>query len=187
MNLLLIFAQFCKIGVFAVGGGLATLPFLFEMAAWDAAWDASLSPEQIGNFLAIANAAPGALGVNTAAQTGFALGGVAGGFLAAAGLIFPAIIIITIIAKVFEAFRANRIVSAVFAGLRPAAAGLLCAAGLVTWKLSLYNPAFSVWYQALRWRECLLFAALFAGIRAFKLHPIVYIACAAAAGAALRL
>jgi chromate transporter len=55
VKLLVIFAEFCKIGLFAVGGGLATLPFLFELAE-KYEW---LRPEQIRDFLAIAQSSPG--------------------------------------------------------------------------------------------------------------------------------
>jgi chromate transporter len=184
VNLLLLFLEFCKIGLFAVGGGLATLPFLFDMAGRSGG---RLTKEAVGNFLALANSAPGAIGVNTAAQTGFAAAGVAGAFAAALGLIFPAIVLISVIARMLGAFRANKTVEAVFRGFRPAAAGLLAAAGFAAWRLALFNAGFSVWYEAVRWREAALFALLFAGIRKFPLHPAAYIAFAAAAGVALGL
>jgi chromate transporter len=183
MKLLIIFLEFCKIGLFSVGGGLATLPFLFQMAdkyEW-------LTREKVGDFLAIAQSSPGAIGVNMAAQTGFAYAGPPGAFLAALGLIAPAIITITIVARVLTAFKENRIVAAVFSGLRPAAAGLLAAAGFAAWKLALWNNAASAWYGFIRWKECIIFAVLFAGIYKFKGHPVIYIAIGAAAGIALGL
>ena len=67
MSVFFIYAEFFKMGLFAVGGGLATLPFLFQMAA-TYEW---LSPEMVGNYLAVAQSAPGPVGVNMAALTGF--------------------------------------------------------------------------------------------------------------------
>jgi chromate transporter len=190
MNLLLMYAEFFKVGVFAVGGGLATLPFLFQMAEGrftfigQAGW---LSHEMIGNFLAIAQCAPGAVGVNVAAQTGFRYLGIAGGALAALGLISPAIIIITIVARVLKSFKENKIAVSVFTGLRPAALGLLCAAGLGVWKLALYNSEGVQLFEMLRWRECIVLAAIFLLVFKFKRHPVIYIALGAIAGVALGL
>ena len=183
MNLLLLYLEFCKIGAFAVGGGLATLPFLFQMAdryAW-------LDRETVGNFLAVAQSSPGAIGVNLAAQTGFQAGGIAGGLLAALGLVSPAIVVIALAARMLGALKENRSVAAVFSGLRPAAGGLLAAAGLGVWKLSLYNPDASAWYALLRLRECALFAGIFLLIWRLKGHPVIYIALGAIAGIVLEL
>jgi chromate transporter len=190
MNLLLLYLEFFKIGIFAVGGGLATLPFLFQMADGrftfirQAGW---LSTEQIGNFIAIAQCSPGAIGVNIAAQTGFLYGGVGGGFLAVLGLVSPAIIVISVIARALLSLSQNKIAAAVFSGLRPAAAGLLCAAGWGVWKLALYNPAAVAWHGFIRPRETLVCAALFILIVKFKGHPVIYVALGAAAGILLRL
>ncbi|MDR2101384.1 MAG: chromate transporter, partial [Treponema sp.] len=94
MTLLVLFAEFFKIGLFAVGGGLATLPFLYQLAdKYD--W---LSRDMILDFQAVAQSLPGAIGANMAAYTGFRNAGISGGFIAALGLVSPSIIIIIIIA-----------------------------------------------------------------------------------------
>lgn len=183
MILLFLYAQFFQIGLFSIGGGLATLPFLYQLAE-NADW---LSPELIGNIQAVAQSLPGAIGVNMAAHTGFQCAGILGGFIAAFGLISPSIIIISIIARMLAAFKENRRVMAVFSGLRPAAGGLLCAAGLGAVKRSLYYQDAPVWYDALRWRECLLLAVLCFLVFKYKKHPVVYIALAGVAGAVLEL
>lgn len=183
MSLLLLYAELFKIGLFAVGGGLATLPFLFQMAdkyAW-------LNREMVGNFLAIAQSSPGPIGVNMAAQTGFQYGGIAGGFIAALGLVSPAILIISIIARMLRAFKDSKTALSVFAGLRPAACGLLAAAGLGVWKLTLYKPDAAAWYDLLRWKESAVFAVLFFTVWKFKRHPVIYIAAGAILGIALGL
>jgi len=191
MHWLLLYLEFLKIGLFAVGGGLATLPFLYFMAndrfsfIQETGW---LNMEQVSNFLAIAQCAPGAVGVNVAAQTGFqyggsaVIGGIAGGIIAVLGLISPAIIVIAVITRAMQSLKDNRIATAVFSGLRPAAAGLLCAAVWGAWRLALYNSGGAVWHEFIRWRECLVGIAIFLLIIAFKRHPIVYIALGAAAG-----
>ena len=190
MNLLFLYLEFFKVGVFAVGGGLATLPFLFLMAndrfsfvrlgGW-------LRTEQIGNFLAIAQCSPGAIGVNVAMQAGFQYSGITGGFAAVAGLISPAIIIITIVSRALQSIKENKTTEAVFTGLRPAATGLLSAAGWGVWRLALYNPGGEAWHEIIRWREGIVCIVIFLLILKFKKHPILYIALGAAAGIVLRL
>ncbi|MDR0389861.1 MAG: chromate transporter [Spirochaetaceae bacterium] len=183
MNLLLFFTIFAQIGLFAVGGGLATLPFLFDLAD-KSDW---LTREMVGNMLAVAQSLPGAIGVNTSAYTGFRYMGITGALCAVLGLISPSIIIITIVARILTAFGENTVVKAVFSGLRPAAAGLLAAAGFGAIKLSLYKASAPHWYELLRWRECILFAVLFLAVYKFKKNPVIYIAAAGIAGVVLGL
>ncbi|MDR1955936.1 MAG: chromate transporter, partial [Treponema sp.] len=88
MNLLLLFVEFFKIGCFSVGGGLATLPFLYQLAD-TVQW---LDPEMVGNMQAVAQSLPGAIGVNMAAYTGFLAMGIPGAVVAVLGLVSPSII-----------------------------------------------------------------------------------------------
>jgi chromate transporter len=193
MGLLLLYIEFFKIGVFAVGGGLAILPFLFLMANDRFAFirrTGWLSTEQVGNFLAIAQCSPGAVGVNISAQTGFLYGGISGGIAAVLGLISPAIIIISIVAGALQSLKKNKFSAAVFAGLRPAAAGLLTAAALGVWRLALFNGMTAgngAWYRIIRWRESLICLVIYLLIVKFKVHPIAYIALGAITGIALGL
>jgi chromate transporter len=183
VNLLFLLFNFCRIGLFAIGGGLATLPFLFEMAdryEW-------LTRESVGDMLAVAQSLPGAIGVNLAAYTGFTYAGAAGAYISALGLIIPSIIIIIIVAKTLQAFKESVIVKAVFSGFRPAAAGLLSAAGFGAIALSLYQSGAEVWYELIRWKEACMFLVLFVLIYKFKKHPIIYIITAGIAGIVLGL
>jgi chromate transporter len=183
MNLLYLCAAFFQIGLFAIGGGLATLPFLYQLAD-KSDW---LDRLMIGDMQAVAQSLPGAIGVNLAAYTGFQFTGISGGFAAALGLVSPSIIIIIIVARMFKAFKENKLAGLIFSGLRPAAGGLLAAAGFGAVSLSLYNGAASVWYELFRWREAVLFGVLFFLIFKFKKHPVLYIAAAGAAGVFLNL
>jgi len=192
MELLLLYIEFFKIGVFAVGGGLATLPFLFLMANDRFAFirrTGWLNTEQIGNFLAIAQCSPGAVGVNVCAQTGFLYNGISGGIVAVLGLISPAIIIISVIFRALQSIKNNKVSIAVFSGLRPAATGLLTAAGLGVWKLALYNPAVGngAWHEIIRWREGLVCLVIYLLIVKFKAHPVIFVALGAIAGIMLGL
>ena len=188
MNLLYLFATFSKIGLFAVGGGLATLPFLFELAdnslASGSGW---LTREMVGNMLAVAQSLPGPVGANLSSYTGFHYAWVPGSYAAVLGLTAPSIIVILIVARTLRSFRESAVVKSLFSGFRPAAAGLLSAAAFGAISLSLWNAAAPVWYAYIRWKEMLIFAILFFLIFKLKKHPIVYIIAAGVAGVVLKL
>jgi len=184
MKYIYLFAAFFKIGLFSIGGGLATLPFLFELADNS---DGLLTKETVGNLLAVAQSSPGAIGVNLSSCVGLTLAGVWGGCAAVLGLVAPSIVVIIIVARTLRAFRENAVVKNLFAGLRPAAAGLLSAACLGAVALSLRSAAASSWYEYLRWKETLIFAVIFFLIFKFRKHPVIYIGAAGIAGVILKL
>ena len=108
-----LFIEFFKTGLFAVGGGLATLPFLQDMAV-RTGW---FTTAQLADMVAVSESTPGPIGVNMATYVGFTVAGVPGALVATLGLITPSIIIILIIAAFLQAFRNNRFVNAAFYGL----------------------------------------------------------------------
>jgi chromate transporter len=178
MILVLLFFEFFKVGLFAVGGGLATLPFIYKIADnYD--W---LNYQQIADMIAVAESTPGAIGVNIATYTGFHCAGILGSAIATIGLVTPSIIIIILVAMALDKFKQSRVVKAIFSGLRPAATGLIAAAGFSVLKLSLYDEKAKAVADMLRWKELVLFIILFTLIWKFKKHPIIYIACAAGIG-----
>jgi chromate transporter len=178
VTLPVLFAEFFKIGLFAIGGGLATLPFIYRLAD-TALW---LDAHMIPDMLAVAQSSPGAMGVNLAIYTGYRAAGIPGCVAAALGLVTPSIIIICIVAGMLRTFRENRVVQAVFTGLRPATAGLLCAACIPVLRISLWNSDAVLWYEHLRIGQSALFVVLFILIHKFKAHPVVYIAAAGVLG-----
>jgi len=188
MRLIYLFATFFKIGLFAVGGGLATLPFLFDIAdnsqASGSGW---LTREMVGNMLAVAQSLPGPVGANLSSYTGFQYAWIPGSYASVLGLTAPSIIVILIVARTLRSFRESAVVISLFAGFRPAAAGLLSAACFGVIVLSLWNAAAPVWYDFIRWKETLIFAVLFFLIYKFKRHPIIYIIAAGAIGVVLKL
>ncbi len=96
-----LFYEFFKTGLFAIGGGMATLPFLYDMAD-KTGW---FTAEQLSDMIAISESTPGPIGVNMATYVGYTTGGVIGGIIATIGLITPSIIIIIIIAFFLKSFR----------------------------------------------------------------------------------
>ena len=186
MILLRLFWEFFKTGLFAVGGGMATLPFLYaisEKTGW-------YSSAQLADMIAVSESTPGPIGVNMATYVGFHLAGVAGSVVATVGLITPSVIIILLIARALQKFRENQYVDAAFYGLRPCSIGLIAAAGMLVVKITLFDfDAFGLsgnFVSLFRWKQIVLAAVLLILTRAVKqtkkLHPIVFIALSAVVG-----
>ena len=190
MILLRLFYEFFKVGLFSVGGGMATIPFLRDMGA-RTGW---FSARELTDMIAVSECTPGPMGVNMATYVGFHTGGILGGICATLGLISPAILVITVIAGFLKRFRESRRVKAVFYGLRPAAVALITAAlADVCMAALMFHPVpgHSVMKTELfYWPAILLAAAVFLGMQRGplkKLHPIVWIALSAAVGILFQL
>lgn len=210
MILLLLFWKFFVIGLCALGGGLATLPFLEELGQ-ETGW---FSQEQLANMVAISESTPGALGVNMSTYIGYLVGyqefgnnvfmGFVGGCFATFGLVCPSILVILIICQFLNKFKDSKYVKWAFYGLRAASFGLICSAAYSVLEMSIIRPqaakdAFVNINASNFWTDiwgslsdaCLAFfdykslaLALFLGFLIFKYkkHPILYIALAAVLG-----
>lgn len=182
-----LFWEFFKTGLFAVGGGMATLPFLYSMSD-TTGW---FSHAQLADMIAVSESTPGPIGVNMATYVGFTAAGIPGAVIATLGLITPSIIIILIIARVLAAFRQNKYVDAAFYGLRPCSVGLIAAAGLLVVKIALFDfdlfKESGVLMDLFNWKAILLAAVLIVLTRYVKplkkLHPVIFILGSAAIGA----
>ena len=130
-----LFFEFFKAGLFAIGGGMATLPFLYNISD-KTGW---FTYGQLADMVAISESTPGPMGVNMATYVGFTTAGPAGAVIATLGLITPSIIVILIIAGILKAFKTNKYVQNAFYGLRPASTGLIAAAGLSVLSLVLLH------------------------------------------------
>ena len=182
MIYLQLFWEFLKIGLFAVGGGMATLPFLQDLAEKTGWYSQSL----ITDMIAISESTPGPIGINMATYVGCNVAGFLGGVVATMGEILPAIVIVVTVSRYLEKFRGSKLVDAAFYGLRPAVTGLIAAAGISVVQVSmvhfdLYRQT-GVLMDAFDVKKIIFFVVAFAAIKKFKLHPVVYIACAAVVG-----
>lgn len=196
MLYLRLFYEFFKTGLFAVGGGMATIPFLYSMAdatGWFTRMD-------VDNMIAVGESTPGPIGVNMATYVGYITGGSVGGtpfavlgaVVATLGLITPSIIVILMIASFLKSFRDNRYVDSAFYGLRPASTGLIAAAGLSVVVSNLFfagalESGFSL--AAFNWKGWVLAIVLWVLTNKVKqtkkLHPIIFILASAVVGIAL--
>ena len=185
--LLTLFFEFFKTGLFAVGGGMATLPFLYDMSARHPEW---FSAAQLADMIAVSESTPGPIGVNMATYVGFRTAGVLGGIVSTLGLVTPSVIIILLIARMLRQFRENTYVDAAFYGLRPCSVGLIAAAGVLVVKIALFDfDAFALsgsLSDLIDLKALILAAVLLVLTRAVratkKLHPIFFILGSALAG-----
>ena len=186
MIYLQLFYEFFKTGLFAIGGGLATLPFLNDLAV-KTGW---YTHAQLADMIAISESTPGPIGINTATYVGYTAGGVLGSFAATLGLVAPSIIIIIIIARILASFKDSKIVKAAFYGLRPASTGLIAAAG---WSVVLISLIHIDLYKQTNeiaslfdMKAVILAVILYIFTQVVKktkgLHPVVFLAASALAG-----
>lgn len=181
-----LFWEFFKTGLFAVGGGMATLPFMYDISD-KTGW---FTHSMLADMVAVSESTPGPIGVNMATYVGFVTGGIPGAVVATVGLVTPSVIVILLIARVLKAFRENQYVDAGFYGLRPCSVGLIAAAGVLVIKLALFNTELYASTGALldlfNLKALILAAVLLAATRCIKklkgLHPIVFILASAVIG-----
>ncbi len=187
MILARLFYEFFKIGLFAIGGGMATIPFLKALSVSSGWYPLSF----ITDMIAISEATPGPMGINMATYVGYNVAGFIGGITATFGEILPSIIIVTVVSRYLEKFRESTLVNNAFYGLRPAVTGLIAAAGFDVLKLSVINvEAFIASHSftaLISPAKLILFAAVFVGLRKFKLSPILCIVISAFAGVVFAL
>lgn len=170
-----LFFEFFKIGLFSVGGGLATLPFLYELAEKSNWFDIA----DISNMVAISESTPGPLGINMATFVGFQHSGVLGSITAVLGLVFPSIIVILIVAGILDKFSKNRKVKYIFYGLRAASCALITSAGFSVFKIAFLNHETNTFF----WQGGILALILAFILYKFKkIHPIFLIILSAVVG-----
>ena len=198
MMYLQLFWEFFKTGLFAIGGGMATIPFLYEMSD-KTGW---FTHNDLANIIAVGESTPGPIGVNMATYVGFVTGMQDGGIVTAAlgaviatlGLITPSVIVILIVAAILSSFRKNVYVERAFYGLRPASTGLIAAAGLTVVVSTMFDS--QAWMDAnflgsVNWQGIILAIALWLLTNVVKktksLHPIVFIGFSALVGILLQM
>lgn len=186
LHYLRLFFEFFKTGLFSVGGGMATFPFLYDMAT-RTGW---FTHAQLADMIAVSESTPGPIGVNMATYVGYTTGGIPGAVIATLGLATPSVVIILLIARALKAFRQSPYVDAAFYGLRPCSIGLISAAGILVVKISLMNIELfresGKVAELFNWKGIVLAAVLVYFTRYCKktrgFHPIVFIAFSALIG-----
>lgn len=185
-----LFWEFFKTGLFAVGGGMATLPFLYDISN-KTGW---FTHAQLADMVAVSESTPGPIGVNMASYVGFVTGGVGGAVVATLGLIAPSILIVLIIAAFLKAFRDSKYVDGAFYGLRPASTALIASALVTVAKVAFFSSQnfgdLTAVLHGVEWKAVVLAAVLLLLTRYVprvkSWHPIVFIGLSAAVGVSFR-
>lgn len=180
------FVRFFLIGLFAIGGGLATLPFLVDMGE-ATGW---FTQTDISNMVAISESTPGPLGINMATYIGFqissnygTLAGVAGAIIAPFGVVAPSLIIIIIVSKILSRFKDSKYVQYAFYGLRAASFGLIVSALISVARIAFLGTESTFSFESMNWLCLVLSVIIFAVSMKFKkVHPIMLIVFAAVMG-----
>ena len=171
--------EFFKTGLFAIGGGLATLPFLREISV-KYGW---YTLEELSNMIAIGNATPGPIGVNMATYAGYSTGGISGGLFATFALVLPSYIVILIVSTILEKFHSSIYVEGAFKGLRPAVVAMITVALLQLAQEIFIIPDAESIVQMFSYKHIILFAIMFTLTKIQKKNNIlVYIIAGAIIG-----
>lgn len=192
MLYLQLFWEFFKTGLFAIGGGMATVPFLQDISA-KTGW---FSAADLADMIAVSESTPGPIGVNMATYVGYTtvhdqfgpVAGILGSIIATIGLVTPSVIIILIIAKFLEKFRDNRYVNAAMYGLRAASVALISAAGISIVMISIFGvSSIKNFRSAVIDYRCFVLAVVILIMTRWipkvrDLHPVIFIALSAAIG-----
>jgi chromate transporter len=176
--LLLLYLEFFKVGLFSIGGGMATIPFLQELSVKYGWFDQKF----FADMIAISESTPGPIGVNMATYVGYHTAGIPGGIISTLGLISPSIIIILLISRLLTHFKENKYVQSTFYILRPLATGLVIAATIQILKIALFIPEAHNFIEAIRVKEILLFSLMLVSIFSLKKNPTFYIIAGAVIG-----
>lgn len=167
-----LFLTFAKVGVMTFGGGMAMLPILQREVVENKGW---ATDEELTDYFAIGQCTPGIIAVNTATFIGQKRKGVWGGIVATLGMVFPSLVIITLLAGLITSFSHLEWVQNAFAGIR------VCVCVLIL------NATVKLWQGAVKdvW-GALIFAAVLVGSLLTDLSPVLFVLAAAVAGIIIR-
>ena len=174
-----LFIEFFQIGLFAVGGGPATIPFLMDIPdrhTWYTRAD-------VVNMLAVSESTPGPIGINMATYAGFSAAGVPGGIVATFSLVLPSLIVIILVAKILEKISTNPYVKSAFSGIRPLVTGLIATAVYSIFQTALFTAedgSFQILIPSAV--LCVILFALMNVKKLKKIHPFFWMVAGAAAG-----
>ncbi len=167
MIYVILFLEFFKVGLFAIGGGLVTLPFLFDLSE-QYAW---FSTKELADMVAISESTPGPIGVNMATYAGYHAAGLWGGIIATLGLVTPSVIVIVLLARLLDRYKLNQNVQNILSGIRPAVVALILFAGLEIAKMAIVDL-----------KTVIMLAVWLMMIHFWKRSPIFYLILAAVVG-----
>ena len=174
MNIYLdLFLTFAKVGVMTFGGGYAMLPILQREVVENKKWAAE---EELMDYFAIGQCTPGVIAVNTATFIGHKYKGILGAIAATVGVVFPSLLIISVLAGVIEAFSHLTWVQNAFGGIRVCVCVLICNAVVKLFKKAVIDKVTLV-----------IFLIVAVGSYFTPVSPVVFVLLAGAAGIVIQM
>ena len=171
MKLLSLFLSFARVGVLTFGGGYAMIPILEREIVDRQGWASS---EELMDYYAVGQCTPGVIAVNTATFIGYKVAGNLGGVAATLGVVFPSLVIITLIAGILTNFADIPAVKSAFSAIR------VCVCVLI------FNAVLKLWKSAVKDRPALVIFILVLGLSMFfNISPVVFVLFCGVAGIAL--
>lgn len=164
--------EFFQIGLFAIGGGLVTVPFLFNLAE-SYSW---FTTKELADMIAVSQSTPGPVGINMATYAGYKAAGIGGSLAATLSIILPSLIIVYLIAKMLDRWACNPNVQRVLGGIRPAVLALILFAGWDIAKVSVTD-----------YKTAGLLVAMVIAMHFYRKSAILYIILSAAVGIILQI
>ncbi len=191
MNVFTLYLLFAKIGLFTFGGGYAMIPLFQDELVVRHAF---ISPEEFANMVALAQVTPGPVGLNAATYIGYRQMGLAGALAGTLGVATPSLILVTLAAVFFMAFRRNKRIQDILYGIRPATLGLIAAAVIFFAESSIFTADLNrLWMKSeplpgISWPSVLAFGiALILNAGRKKAGPVLTLLTAAVLGCVLNL
>lgn len=167
MTYLLLFWEFFQIGLFAVGGGLVTVPFLFDLAnkySW-------FTTKELVDMIAVSQSTPGPVGINMATYAGYSAAGVGGALVATLSEVLPSMVVVAMVAKILDKWSCDVRVNNVLSAIRPAVLALILFAGWDIAKETIID-----------YKTAGILVALLVAMRLYKTSAIFYIIISAVIG-----
>lgn len=179
--------EFFKIGLFSIGGGLATVPFIRELGA-TYGW---FTNEELIQMIAVSESTPGPIGINMATYVGYKTAGYLGAIITTLFEVMPALIIIMIISTIFQKYKDNKYVVKAFKYIRPCTFALMLTAfiGIFCNSVILINKINETGniMDAFNIKSLIVFTVIYIFNKNTKYHPLVYIGISALLGVLLSI
>lgn len=164
--------EFFKIGLFAIGGGLVTVPFLFDLSEtynW-------FSSAELADMIAVSQTTPGPVGINMATFAGYKAAGLGGALVATLSEVLPSMIVIYFVAQALNKWQNNLFITKILSGIRPAVLALILFAG---WDIAKETTT--------DYKSLAVMLGLLVAMRLIKKSPIYFIAASAVIGLILHI
>lgn len=178
-----LFVSFLQVGLFSVGGGYAAMPLIQNQVVELHPW---LTLQEFTDLITIAEMTPGPIAVNSATFVGIRIAGIPGAIIATLGCITPSLILVSLLAYVYNRYRDLSLLQSVLACLRPVVVALILGAGLSILSMVLFSEAAPA-LNSVDWIGAGSFVAAFILLRRFKWNPILTMCLCGAARLVLNL